>query len=252
MPSPRRCLAVLLVCLLPLTAQASDLYFATVIVTGRDNLPERARGLAEALPKVLTRLTADPAIAARATADGLPAQAAQMVTSFDYVDRKAGIQISDEQGTRERSFELTVHFDPARIDAILDSYGTRAWTAERPEIGVALLIDSGNGPYLLTRDSAGGFGQRLTFDDDARALAMPVRLPDTVTADDADSAQAAAARGSPFRLSGRMTLTGDGYWNTDWHLTGDATDRTFTYTHTTFDTAIGGALTQSARVLSTR
>lgn len=234
-------------------ADGSDLYSSEVIVTGRDNLPERVRGIREALPKVLVKVSGDADVAARAEAAGLLADGEKLVVGLDYVDRKEGIQISDEQGTRERSFRLTVHFDPARIDDLLAKLGAAAWTGERPGIGLVLVIDDGRSTYLLTRTSKSGYGQRLVVDDVARALALPVDLPETADGTDAEAALAALPAGQ-MRLAGRMVATPDGYWNAVWHLggtvAGTPVTAEFSFTHATFDTAIGDALKATARRLA--
>lgn len=233
-------------------AASADLYSATVIVTGRDNLAERARGIRAALPLVLTRLTVDGELAQRAVDEGLTDAAEAIVAAFDYVDRKQGIQISDEQGTRERSFELTVRFDEDKVDAMVARLGSSAWKGERPQIGVALLVDDGVSAYVLTRSSQKGYGQRLALDDEARALALPVLLPDAAEGDAPEAALAQAGLTAPVRLEGRMTVTSAGYWDTRWRLTGRNLDERFASTGKTFDAAIGEALRHSAKTLAKR
>lgn len=226
-------------------AAQPDLYSATVIVTGRDNLAERSRGIREALPLVLLKLTVDESLVERATAQGLADAAETLVERLDYLDRKEGIQISDEQGTRERSFELTVHFDEAKIDSIVERLGGIAWTDERPRIDLALRVDDGVSTYLVTRLSEKGYGQRLAIEDEAEALALPVVLPE------ADSATE-ARQPSSVQLDGHMTITAAGYWNTAWRLRGEELDERFNSTETTFDAAIGEALRRSAKTLAKR
>lgn len=235
------------------TAEQVDLYSATVIVTGRDNLAERARGIREALPLVLTKLTVDREIAARAVADGLADKAETSVESLAYLDRKEGIQISDEQGTRERSFELTVRFDPAKVNGIVESLGSAVWTGDRPKIMVALLIDDGASTYLVTSTSERGWGQRLALEDEAKALALPIALPGAVpAAESLDSAIAKAGEGAAARLEGRMTMTKSGYWNTGWRFAANGIDERFATDGVTFDAAIAGALLRSAKALAKR
>lgn len=235
--------AALLVASSTTFANATDLYSATVIVTGCDNLAERSRGIREALPLVLSKLTADPELARLAVEKGLSVDAETLVEKLAYADRKEGVQISDEQGTRERSFELTVSFDAVRIGEIVEELGGSAWTGERPQIGVALRVDDGSSAYLLTRSSEKGYGQRLALQDEAAALALPVTLPETGEA--ADLA-------SPVRLAGEMTITPAGYWDTRWRLEAEGLDESFGFDDTTFDAAIGGALRHSAKLLAKR
>ncbi|KJS14984.1 MAG: hypothetical protein VR78_09315 [Hoeflea sp. BRH_c9] len=216
-----------------------DLYAATVIVTGRDNLSERERGIREALPKALTRLTADADVAEAARQKGLIDEPGALVTGFDYLDRKEGIQISDEQGTRERSFELAVHFNPARIDEILAKVGAAAWKGQRPLVVFNLQIDNGVNQFTLMRKAESGYGQRLAIDDAAQALALPVALP--------DDAAAAAAK---VVVSGEMVMTPSGHWDTTWHVKAAGVDEQFAFGETTFDVSIGGALRRTAKTLA--
>ena len=219
-------------------SSASSLYSAKVIVTGRDNLAERERGIREALPLVVTKVAADPAIGDRALSQGWEAKAAGLVEAFDYVDRKAGIQISDEQGTRERSFILTVRFVPAAIDSAVRQLGGEPWTESRPTVDVALEIQDGGSPYRLTETSEKGYGQRLALHDEADKVGLPVTI---------------GAQGtSNYRLEGLMTITPAGYWNTSWTLTGPSLDERFGFENTTFDAAIARALGRSAKALAKR
>ena len=248
-------LAVLPALLLSQAAFAAqpDLYSATVIVTGRDNLAERARGIREALPLVLTKLTVDDETAERAVAEGIDGSAETAVERFDYLDRKEGIQISDEQGTRERSFELTVRFDPEKVDAMVEELGGSVWTGERPQITVALVIDDGVSAYLLTRTSEKGWGQRLALEDESKALAVPVALPAEVpAAETLDAALAKVGVGAPARLEGHMAITPSGYWNTAWRFTAIGSDERFATEGVTFDAAIAEALRHSAKTLAKR
>ncbi|MBP0439303.1 DUF2066 domain-containing protein [Tianweitania sediminis] len=238
----------------PASAATVDLHAATVIVTGRSNLAERTRGIREALPLVITRLSADSAVGQRAIEQGLQDQAETLVRDLEYRDRKEGIQISDEQGTRDRSFELTVHFDPAAIDAMVAQLGGTVWSGERPEVAVALIIDDSVSRFLLTEGSDRGYGQRLALNDVSEALALPVVLPkasgDPV---DAQAAQEAALSEFPVKLAGEMTVTSAGYWNTDWRLEApDGVAERFATSETTFDVAIEEALRRSAKLLANR
>ena len=223
-------------------AQNDDLYAATVIVTGRDNLAERSRGIREALPLVLTKVSVDADAPARAAGRGLTEDAEAFVVGFDYRDRKEGVQISDEQGTRDRSFEFTARFDPDRVDAVLREVGAQPWHGPRPEIGVDLMIDDRTSRYRLTELSEKGYGQRMAFADKAAALGLSVRLPE------ADGVEP----GTPVRLEGEMSMTADGYWDTQWRVTAPDVETSFASSGTTFDLAFEEALRRTAQALAAR
>ena len=238
---PRHVLMLLAVPLAtPADASGGDLYSATVIVTGRDNLAERERGIRAALPLVLAKVSADPAIGDRASAAELSDEAGAMVVGYDYRDRKEGIQIADEQGTRERSFEFTVRFDPPAIDGILADLGATPWPEPRPALAVSLTIDDGASSYLLARNSEKGYGQRAAFDDESEKLGLDVRLPG-----DAEAIGAAT-------LEGHMAVTPQGYWGTEWRIAAAGVDEHFELPPTTFDDSIAAALGRSAKKLAKR
>lgn len=217
----------------PVSAQQDGLYAATVVVTGRDNLPERARGFRQTLELVLVKVALDEEAALLAGEDGLLEHPERLVSDYTYRDRKQGIQISDEQGTRDRSFDLTVRFDPPAIDdLLLNGVSIVPWRGERPEIGAALTIDDGASRYLLTQVSQKGYGQRLAFADAARDLGLSVRLPQ----DEGDGLD------TPARIDGLMTIAASGRWDSDWRLSGDGGDERLVLEGTTFDAAIRKAL----------
>lgn len=101
----------------------SDLMRGEAIVTGRDNPEERARGIWIALTQVLIKTCGDDRIAAHPQLPNLLAEAEAHVVGLEYEDRKAGIPIADEQGTRDRSFHLRVEFRPEGVYALLDRLG---------------------------------------------------------------------------------------------------------------------------------
>src|SRR5918912_142462 len=108
------------------------LYSGETVITGQDNLAERRRGFRETLEQVLVKVSGDPALVRRDGFGRLLDRAADYVLRFDYEDRKKGIQISDEQGTRDRSYIFRVDFDPVKIDHAIAELGGKSWGAECP------------------------------------------------------------------------------------------------------------------------
>jgi hypothetical protein len=217
--------AVLLLCLPGvLTAGESALYGASAIVTGRDNLAERERGTREAFLAVLAKVSADPDVAPKLG----PRDIEGYVLDRRYTDRKAGVQISDEQGTRDRSFVLDVRFDPARVDALLRSLGREPWRGERPPVLVRLRVADAMASYEVTRDSERGWGQREAILAAGVKAGIPVLLP--------------PARAERV-LAGEMRMTPDGYWRTEWRLG----DERWTVGPVTFDRAIENGIWSAAR-----
>ena len=107
---------------------ANELYQATAIVTGFDTR-SRPAGFAHCLREVLVKVSGEPRLHDDPRTADLAGHADALVASFSYVDQLAGIPYHDEQGTYDRPYNLTVHFDPARIDKALPSPTWLATTA---------------------------------------------------------------------------------------------------------------------------
>jgi hypothetical protein len=161
----------------PSSAQlTSESYQATVIVTGTD-MRSRPLGFAQALRAVLVNVSGEPRLHDDPRVSALTAHADALVASFSYVDRMAGRPIHDEQGTRDRPYNLTVKFVPARIDNALADLGERPWPGARPVVVPVLAVRIGTASYLLSAENPAGAEQRAAFADVARGFDMTVRFP---------------------------------------------------------------------------
>ena len=86
----------------------------------------------------------------------LAEHADDLVASFDYVDPRAGLLHHDDQGTYDRSYELTVVFDPAKVDAALAQLGL-AVGAPRPLLNPIVLVrDRDPTPFRLSASEPRG------------------------------------------------------------------------------------------------
>ena len=139
-----------LLCLLLMAgpAAASGLYQAQVIVTGAD-ARSRPEGLAACLAQVLAKVSGNPALLDDRRVAAL--SAAPLVQGIAYLDRMSGQPKHDEQGTRDRPYDLLVRFDPAGIDAALRSLGQAPWTTPRPILLADITIQPRDGPALALR-----------------------------------------------------------------------------------------------------
>ncbi len=91
----------------------------------------------------------------------------------------AGIRPIDDQGTYDRSENLTVAFDPAKIDALLFSLGDHPWHGPRPVLVPVLSVHGRKPPaYLLTSTEPLAAEQRTAFERIAAEAGIPLRLPD--------------------------------------------------------------------------
>lgn len=181
-------LSVMLACLAcgaALAAEVADLYQAKVLVTGQrpeTRLPALERGLAD----VLVKLSGDPDILGDPAAAGPMRKAEAYVDSFRYRDLMEGIPVHDEQGTRDRPYELTIDFAPRKIDGVLRQLGRESWTGARPRLAVLLAVEFDEVTYLLAADGGRGRDQRESLATAAWKYGLPIVLP---------TAQALAASG---------------------------------------------------------
>jgi hypothetical protein len=154
----------------------AGLYKAKAIVTGTRE-ETRLKGFGGCMRAVLLKVSGDQRILNDPRLTPLLAKAADTILAYHYHDRMSGIPTHDEQGTRDRPFDLTCDFSPDRIDAALAALGRRPWMTPRPR--VALFVSVRNGPtaFVLAADEKNGPIMRAAFEDAARALAIPILFP---------------------------------------------------------------------------
>jgi hypothetical protein len=179
--------------------ETSALYQAVVIVTGSD-MRSRPSGFAEALREILVKVSGAPLLLRGPRVAELAAHADTFVLSFDYVDQLAGVPRHDDQGTYDRPHDLTVRFDPARIDTALAELGERPWRGARPTIVPVVAVHGFGKSYLLSAETPAGVDQRAAFANVAGEYGMNFRIPAeaelaawSVTADRFPSPQTAPA-----------------------------------------------------------
>lgn len=165
----------------PLHAAAADdalsLYQAMEIVTGTDSR-ERPRGFALGLEDVLVKLSGDPRLRTDPRIADARKHAADYVASFVYVDPIAGTRPKDDQGTYDRSENLTVTFDPAKIAALLTSLGEQPWRGPRPVLVPVLTVHGRKPPpYLLSADEPLAAEQRAAFERVSSEAGVVLRIP---------------------------------------------------------------------------
>lgn len=189
------------------------LYEARVIVTGTD-MRSRPWGFAQCLVDVLVKVSGDPALAHDERVARLAARADTLVAGFDYWDRMTGIPHHDEQGNSDRPYDLTVRFDPAKIDAALAGLGEAPWHDQRPALVPVVFVTGRSSAYLLTTDAAAGAAaaadQRAALADAGERYFMPLAVPAL-----ADLARPVAGLPLPGTLTWSDAARG---WVAAWHL----------------------------------
>lgn len=160
-----------------LADQALSLYQAMEIVTGTD-MRERPRGFALCLADVLVKVSGDPRLRNDPRVAAIARHANDYVVAFTYEDPISGIRPHDDQGTYDRSQNLTVSFDPRKIDVLLASLGDRPWHGSRPVLVPVLSVHGRAAPaYLLSADENLAVEQRAAFARIATEAGMAPRFP---------------------------------------------------------------------------
>jgi len=244
-------------------AAADDLYQAQAIVTGEGEA-ERARGFALCLEAVLVKVSGDPRLQGDPAVAALQTEAAGFVAGFDYRDRMASIPVHDEQGTRDRPFDLTVAFDPPKIDAALRALGRAPWLEPRPRLAVLLDVRDAMAAYVLAEDGERGLGQRQALAAAAARRGIAMRLPSAamlaaghvtyggLAATPAPRLRALArASGGDALLTGTLVWTEAALgWTARWHLQWAGREYRWRISGVSFDDAFRDAIDRTVAVLS--
>jgi hypothetical protein len=228
------------------TARAQDdpsLYQATAIVTGFD-MRQRPLGFAECLTEVLVKVSGAPRLNNDPRVAALAAQADSFVENFNYIDPWAWRLHHDDQGTYDRSYELTVRFDPAKVDQALDTLGAPPWRGARPLLTPIVIVRRDAEPYLLSIENPRATEMRTTIIRLASAYGLGVHFP---TEDDL-AAWGLGLIGPPAPLGtpdpGQLQVTGSLNWNIQaagwigtWHLRQNGVDHDWQISGVGFDQA---------------
>ncbi len=144
--------ALLLLLLLTAPARATGLYEAATITTGMD-APARPAALAACLAQVLAKVSGNPALLDDQRVAALGPAAPGLLAGLAYLDRMSDEPKHDEQGTRDRPYDLIARFDPQGVDAALLGLGEAPWRTnrDRPSILVDVAITPRDGPIMPLR-----------------------------------------------------------------------------------------------------
>lgn len=155
----------------------ASLYQAETFVTGKREVT-RIPGIKEAFRTVLVKVSGAASLLNRADLWSFTAQAQDAVSHYEYRDLMAGLPLHDEQGSRDRPYALTVHFDPRKIDAVLAQLGVRTWPLPRPTITPFVTVDFQGKHFFILRQSFRGRSQRESLLAEANKRGLPLALPD--------------------------------------------------------------------------
>ena len=241
----------------------ADLYRAKVTVTGQGEA-NRIFGFAACLEDVLIKvsgalkLSGDPRLAA------YKSKAKSFVTGFSYRDQFLGKPIRDEQGTRDRPYDLTVEFEESKIDDILKTFGLKPWLSHRPRLAVFVEMEQGPRNYIVTADGPQSDLQRDALLAAADKRGMDIVLPGTAALAKSNITGAelrtapfpalmpvAAEQGGEVVLVGRLVWDDRELgWTTQWRMNWG--DRTYSWQvrGVTFDEAFRRGIGGAAQILS--
>lgn len=243
--------------------RADDLYRAQTAVTGQGE-PNRLIGFATCLEDVLIKVSGVLKLAGDPRLAPAKARAADFVAAFDYHDQMSGEAKRDEQGTRDRPFDLIVDFDRPKIDALLGTLGLRPWLSHRPTLGVVVTMVPGGRSFIVTADGRDSDLQRDSLQIAAARRGMRIVLPDHATLVKANVDGAApmtvptgtltplvAAQGAQAVLIGQLAWDDDELgWTTQWRLDADGRSHRWQMRGISFDEAFRGGIGGAAQVLS--
>jgi hypothetical protein len=89
----------------------------------------------------------------------------------------SGTPTRDEQGTRDRPYDLIVDFDKEKIDGLLKALGLKPWLSHRPVLAVFVEMEQGPRKYIVTADAARSMGPRESPLAAAAKRGMTIVLP---------------------------------------------------------------------------
>jgi hypothetical protein len=231
-----------------MAAAADDLYRAQTTVTGQGEA-NRLVGFADCLEDVLIKvsgalkLLGDPRLAPTTS------RATDFVTAHSYHDQMSGTPTRDEQGTRDRPYDLTVDFDKNKIDDLLRTLGVKPWLSHRPILGVLVTMDYGARKYVVTSDAGQSLAPREALRAAAARRGMSIALPSEAAL--AKSGIDNAGQGGEVALVGRLVWDDKALgWATEWRMQWQGLQRRWKFRSVTFDDAFRRAIGGAAQILS--
>ena len=145
-------LAALMFCTATAADAADDLYSAQTVVTGQGEA-NRTNGFASCLEDVLIKVSGAVKLAGDPRLSAYQSRAGDFVKAHTYHDQMSGTPIRDEQGTRDRPYDLIVEFDEKKIDDLLKILGVTPWLSHRPVLAVFVAMELGANNYIVTADA---------------------------------------------------------------------------------------------------
>jgi hypothetical protein len=240
-----------------------NIYTTRAVVTGKDER-NRPVGFKLCFEDVLAKVSGDATIVSDSRFETLAANAGQYIFAFSYRDRFEGKPVHDEQGTYDRPFFLTCHFDPQKIDSVLKTLGRKPWLGHRPRLTMLVVVHGRTNSGILSVDGAFDPDMREALANAAQRYGLPVGLPSVATLQSNQISLDATKVAPGDRLSkvaelsdGEVPLVGDLRWSDSalgWVVTWSIEARGRRYRWSirgiNYDEAFRTAVRGAARVLS--
>ncbi len=233
-----------------------DLLECRVIVTGTD-MRSRPEGLARCVRDVVVKVTGRPDLAEDEHVRSIVSSAPDLVEDVIYLDRMTDIPMHDEQGSRDRPYDLIGHVDPVKLEQKLAAAGLRPWL-DRPTLLAVVSVTTRDGErFALAGDGPLGERQRQAILAAAHAYGLRVALPSTADVErigpDGLTAQALQLGngGATATLRGSLRWSDQEFgWVAQWRLDGPGEPETWQVRGVSFDDAFKSGVGGAAKALS--
>ena len=229
-----------LACLLAWPAWGQGMFEGRAIVTGMDGR-SRPAGVRAGLREVLARVAGDPALLRDPRVEALDADG--MLQSFAYVDRMGHLPRGDEQGSRDRPYDLHTHWDPAAVGDALRFLGRAPWpVAERPVVAVRVRVEPRVGePFTLAPDTDGDERHRAALLAAGTRFGLVLRI---------EPGAGDAGPGTAL-LDGTVRWRDGEGWRAEWALDWEGRGRAWDVSGVSFDEAYRNGVGEAAGQMAT-
>ncbi|QHO78911.1 hypothetical protein ACH79_18245 [Bradyrhizobium sp. CCBAU 051011] len=255
--------AALIWCAGSMAAVGAELYRTKVTATGQGEA-NRIAGFATCLEDVLIKVSGAQKLAGDRRLAAYKSKAKDFVTTFSYRDQFLGKPIRDEQGTRDRPYDLTVDFEESKIDELLKKLGLKPWLSRRPVLAVFVAMEQGPRNYIVTIDGTQSDLQRDVLLAAADKRGMLIVLPgaaaltkSNITGETLGTtplsalAPVAAEQDAEANLTGRLVWDDRQLgWATQWQIDWAGRTHRWQVRGVTFDEAFRRGIGGAAEVLS--
>jgi hypothetical protein len=242
---------------------ADDLYRAEAIVTGQGEA-NRIIGFASCLEDVLIKVSGAQKLAGDRRSAAYKSNAKDFVRAFSYHDQMSGTPTRDEQGTRDRPYDLIVDFDEKKIDDLLKALRLKPWLSHRPILAVFVEMQQRPKKYMVTADADQAALQRESLLAAAAKRGMTVVLPSAAalaessingaefgTTTSSTLGSVAAQQGAEVVLIGRLVwVDRELGWATQWQMDWQSRTHRWRVRGVTFDEAFRYGIGGAAQILS--